>query len=162
MKDILVLSTLVGVVLTMTACGVSLSTQGSGAIAMVPFVDAEAGIRGVRPVEGWTDQGALATDSVPGTMDDAIALALSRVALDALPPSRGTLKGSAFIWELRTLSAQVEGAGTDTWRIDLALAEGNSAAYLVVLIVRPDAYDDSRALYDTVFEHATYALAPLE
>ena len=128
---------------------------------MVPFVDPEAGIRGVQPVDGWTDQGELVLSSLPGKMDDAIDVVLGRIALDVLPAPRGTGKGTAFTWDLYTFETQVEGAGKETFRIDLALAEDESAAYFVVLIVRPDAYDDSPALYDAVFEHATYALAPL-
>ena len=162
MRKHLILSALLGVLLTVTACAGPSSTHGSGAIAMVPFVDKEVGVRGVRPIDGWTEQGELVIDAIPGTMDEAIAMALTRVALDALPPPRGTCKGTALTWDLYTLETQVEGAGAETWRIDLALAEGASAAYFVVLIVRPDAYDDNFALYDAVFEHATYALAPLE
>jgi hypothetical protein len=162
MKQHLILSALVGVFLTITACGGSLSAHDGGAIAMEPFVDPEAGIRGIRPVEGWTDQGELVMGSMPGTRDEAIAMALTQIALDALLASRGTYKGTALTWDLCTVETQVEGAGTETWRIDLALAEGESASYFVVLVVRPDAYDDNPALYDTVFEHAMYALAPLE
>ena len=95
-------------------------------------------------------------------MDDAIAMVLTRVDLDALPTPRHAYRGTAFTWDLYTFETQVEGAGTETWRIDLALAESASAAYFVVLTVRPDAYDDNPALYDAVFEHATYALAPIE
>jgi hypothetical protein len=161
-KKKLILSALLGVLLTATACGSSPSAHDSGAIAMVPFVDAEGGIRGVRPVEGWTDQGELVTGAIPGTREEAIDMVLTRIALDALPPCRGTYKGAALTWELCTLETQVEGAGPETWRLDLALAEDQSTAFFVVLIVRPDAYGHNPALYDTVFEHATYALAPLD
>ena len=47
-KKRLILSALLGVLLTVTACGSSLSAHDSGAIAMLPFVDVDAGIRGVR------------------------------------------------------------------------------------------------------------------
>jgi hypothetical protein len=162
MKKRLIWSALVGVLLTVTACGGTSSAHDSGSIAMVNFVDAKAGIRGVQPLEGWTDQGELVVGSVPGPVDEAIAMVLTQVALDALPAPRGAYRGAAFTWDLYTLRTQIEGAGTETWRIDLALAESGSTAYYVALAVRPDAYDDNPALYETVFVHATYSLAPIE
>ena len=80
MEKRLILGTLVGVLLTMTACAGSLSAHDGGAIAMVPFVDPEAGIRGARPLDGWTDQGELAVGSFPGPIDEAIAIILTQVS----------------------------------------------------------------------------------
>jgi hypothetical protein len=162
MKKHLILSTLVGVLLIITACASSLSAHDGGAIAMVPFVDPEAGIRGARPLDGWTDQGELVVGSFPGPMDEVIAALLAQVSLDALPMPRGTYRGTAFTWDLYTFQAQIEGAGTETFRIDLALAEGESTSYYVALAMRPEAYDDNPALYEAVFVHAVYALAPVE
>jgi hypothetical protein len=162
MKRRLILVALLCLLLTMTACGGSLSVHDGGVIAMVPFVDPEAGIRGIRPLDGWTDQGELVVGSFPGPMDEAIATLLTQVSLDALPTLGATYRGTAFTWDLYTFQAQIEGAGTETFRIDLALAEGESTSYYVALAMRPDAYDDNPALYETVFEHAVYALAPVE
>jgi hypothetical protein len=162
MKKRLILSTLVGVLLTVTACGGSSSAHDSGSIAMVNFVDAKAGIRGVQPLKGWTDQGELVVGSVPGPMDEAIALVLTQVALDALPTPRGAYRGAALTWTLYTFETQLVNAGAYTFRIDLALAKGESASYYVALAMLPDAYDDNPALYETVFVHAAYALAPIE
>jgi len=37
---------------------------------MMPFFDEEAGMRGVEPVEGWSDQAMLIHDQVLGTIED--------------------------------------------------------------------------------------------
>jgi hypothetical protein len=162
MKRRLILVALLCLLLTVTACGGSLSAHDGGVIVMESFEDPEMGIRGLRPLDGWTDQGELVVGSFPGPMDEAIAMVLTQVALDVLPTPRGTYRGTAFTWNLYTFETQIEGAGTETFRVDLALAEGESTSYYVALAMRPDAYDGNPALYGTVFVHAVYALAPVE
>jgi hypothetical protein len=46
--------------------------------------------------------------------------------------------------------------------VDLALTEDGERAYLVALATLPDDYNAHAPLYDTVFTHVVYALAPLD
>ncbi|UCC62807.1 MAG: hypothetical protein JSV36_18990 [Anaerolineae bacterium] len=165
------------ILLVATACTTSLAGGGSGSIAMVPFTSEELRIRGVVPLvcrhtypgnfecEGLTpDQrpAAIVQQSLPGTRIELVALLLDQVGLEQLPESTGSYKGVAFTWDLYTFETQIKDAGPETFRVDSALAEGDSASYVVALVTLPDVYDANAALYETAFTHVAYALAPLE
>jgi hypothetical protein len=152
MKKNLLLGILASALLVVMGCTVSLPEGDSGSILLTPFVDEEIGIQGVAPQQGWTDQAELIQYSLPGSIDDAIALVLDQTSLTELPEPVGSYKGKALTWDV----------GPQTLHADLALAEDESAAYLVALAVLPDAYDASSALYETVFTHMVYALAPFK
>lgn len=162
MKKNLLLGILASALLVVTGCTVSLREGDSGSILLTPFVDEELGIQGVAPQQGWTDQAELVQYSLPGTIDDAIAIVLDQTSLTELPEPVGSYKGKALAWDLYAFETQVTDVGPQTLHLELALAEDESAAYLVALAVLPDAYDASAALYETVFTHAVYALAPLK
>jgi len=153
---------LCSVLLTAGACSASLPQSARGSIALVPFWNQEMGIQGVEPLQNWSEQAELVQISVPGSLDDVVAIVLEQTSITQLPEPSSTYKGKAFTWSLWSTETQIKGAGPGTLHVDLALTEGESAAYLVSLVVRPDAYDANPALYDTVFTHALYALQPLE
>ena len=162
MKKNLLLSILASALLVVMGCTVSLPEGDSGSILLTPFVDKELGIQGVAPQQGWTDQAELIQYSLPGTIDDVIALVLDQTSLTELPEPVGSYKGKALTWDLYTFNVQSQEVGPEAVRVDLALAEDESAAYLVALAVLPDAFDANAALYETIFTHAIYALAPLK
>jgi hypothetical protein len=162
MKRRRLVGTLVLILLAAKACSLSLAGGDSGSVALVPYFNEELGIRGVEPLQGWTDQAQLVQLSFPGTTDELIAKVLADISLTQLPEPTGSYKGTTFIWDLYAFEAQIIDVGSEVFRVDLALAEGDSASYLVALATLPDAYDADAPLYETVFTHAVYALAPLE
>ena len=176
-KKMLMLILLLSVILAATACSASLADSDSGSIGLMPFTDEEFGIRGVVPwvcrrsnpgdfeCEGLTpDQSpaALIQQSFPGSRDELIPVLLDRVSVEQAPDKVGNYRGAAFTWDLYAFETQIVEAGSEAYRIDLALAEGDSASYLVALVTVPDVYDANAALYKAVFTRAVYALAPLE
>jgi hypothetical protein len=148
--------------LALGACSASLPQSERGSIALVPFWNEEMGIQGVEPLQNWAEQADLVQISVPGDMDDLVAIVQEQTEITELPEPSGTYRGKALTWSLWSTETQLKDAGPETWHVELALAEGESAAYLVALVVQPDEYDANTGLYDTVFGHALYALQPLE
>jgi hypothetical protein len=151
------------VLLAMTACAAILPAGESGVVPMIPFVSEEHGIRGNAPMEGWSDRAVLNQESFPGTMDELVAIVVEKTDLVRIPKSSGVYRGAYLTWDLYTFSTRVEDAGPDVYRVDLGLAhvERDARYYLVILITRPMDYEENKALYQTVFEHALYALEPL-
>jgi hypothetical protein len=162
------------------ACGPALPQGDSGLVALVPFFNQKLGIQGVVP-HGCTQVGSdtfecanltpeqgsvvLVQSAVPGTMDDLVALVLDKTSFSKLPELADRYRGKAFTWDLYTAETRLADAGEvagATVHLDLALAEGDSEAYLVALVTLPEAYNANPVLYDTIFTHAAYALAPLE
>lgn len=140
MKKGVLLGALASMLLSMTAC--TAPSVGSGVIAMVPFSSDDFGIHGVGPA-GWaeaeagrfacgsppTEDAQLLQESFPGSMDELVPLLLADTNLDALPERGGTYKDSAFSWDLYTFYTQIEELGAETYRLRLALAEGESVSY---------------------------------
>jgi hypothetical protein len=161
-KRNLLLGVLTSIFLTVTACSGLQGEHGSGSIAMAPFVSEEYGIRGLAPQEGWTDRALLAQMSFPGTMDELVTEITADTDLIALPRSIGTYRGSAFTWDLFKFNTQIKDQGSAIYRVELALAQSESAIYLVYLVTQPTDYAANTALYKTVYIHALYALTPIE
>lgn len=153
---------MLGTSLAVTACTVPLPQGNSGSIALVPFWDEEQGIQGVTPAQDWTDQAQLIQLSIPGTREDAVAIVLEQTTLTELPPPASTYRGKAFAWDLYAAELQLYDSGPQTLHVELALAEDETAAYIVALVALPEAYEENPHLYETVFRHALYALKPLE
>jgi len=151
------------VLLAMTACVAPLPEGESGAVAMIPFTNEEHGIRGNAPMEGWSDRAVLNQESFSGTLDELVELVVAQTDLVRIPRSSGVYRGAYLTWDLYTFSTRVKDAGPDVYRVDLGLAhvERDARYYLVILITRPMDYEANKALYQTVFEHALYALEPL-
>lgn len=168
------------VLLVAVACRPALPQGDTGSVALFPFFNQELGIQGVVPhgcaqvssdtfecanLTSEQDFVVLVQSAVPGTMDDLVAIVLDQTGFSELPEPTDRYKGRAFTWDLYTGETQLTDAGeaaNETVHLDLALAESNAAAYIVALVTLPEAYNANPVLYDTIFTHAVYALAPLE
>jgi hypothetical protein len=150
-----------GLALLVTACGGWGADHGNGTVIMAPFTDEEFGIRGNAPAEGWAERAALLQQSFPGTTDELTAFLIEETDLIGLPKPTGTYRGSAWTWQLYRFETQLQSADPGIYRLDMGLAQGEAAIYLVTLVTMPMEYEDHAALYESVFTHAMYALAPL-
>jgi hypothetical protein len=163
--------------LAVTACTVPLAGDGSGYVGLLPFSDEAYDVRGVVPVACHQgDPGNfecrdltqdrslvyLVLQVFPGAIDELIPVLLDELSLERLVEPVGSYEGRALTWDLYTFECQLPDVGPETFRVDLALAEGDEGSYLVALVTLPDAYDAHAALYDTVFIHTVYAFAPLD
>jgi hypothetical protein len=153
---------LCSILLVASACSMSLPQGEPGSIALEPFWNEEMGIQGVEPLTNWAEQAELVQLSVPGTLDDLMAIVEEQTGITQLPEPTRTYRGRAFTWKLWSDETQLKDAGPENWHLELALAEGESAAYLIALVVKPEEYEANPGLYDTVFTHALYALQPLQ
>jgi hypothetical protein len=170
------LSALIAILLlTVTACSASLPAGESGSIALVPFFREEAGIRGVVPVgceqiELPTYQCADSSQTpaiimqqvVPATLDEVVPVLVEQLSLEAWPESTGRYEGEAFTWDLYAFEAENLEEGSGVYRVDLALAGGDAASYLVAMVTEPAQYAANAAMYASLFNHMVYGLAPLE
>jgi hypothetical protein len=152
---------LAGMLLAVAACGASPQQDHGGWVGMLSFTDPESGIRGLTPMDGWSNEAQLVQDSAPVGIDGLRAELLKQTDLDEVPPPVGTLRGRGFSWDLFSFDCHLPDLEPMV-RVKLAQAEGESASYFVVLAVLPEAYEANPSLYDTVFRHAVYALEPLE
>jgi hypothetical protein len=177
MKQGLFVGILAAILLVLTGCAESLPAWDSGSIALVPFFDADGGISGVVPVTcsqpvpgnfecpGLAGDGSMAVivqQAYPGPRDELEDLVLAQVSLEQLPEPVGSYSGRAFDWDLYSLEAQVQGAGPDEMRVELALAEGDVMSYFVALVTPREVYEAHPALFETIFGHAVYGLVPWE
>lgn len=168
---------LTGLLLVLTACSGSLPVGKSGSIALLPFFHEEMGIRGVVPAgcnqaqPGTVECANLISSSAPVVLvqqaapvplDELIDLVLASTTLEQLPKHTGSYRGTAFNWDLYAAETQITDVGPVTVRLDVALAEGDSASYLVAMVTLPEDYEANTALLQTVFTHALYSLAPLD
>ena len=172
---------LVGIVavllLVLTACSASLPEGESGSIALVPFFHEEMGIRGVvpsgcnQPQAGTVECAnlisgqapvVLVQQAAPVPLDELVDALQSELTLEQIPEPMGGYRGSAFDWDLYAMETQIKDVGPVTVRLDLALAEADSASYFVAMATLPEDYEANTALLQTVFTHAVYSLAPLD
>jgi hypothetical protein len=147
--------------LLVSACGGWGADHGSGTVIMAPFVDEQFGIRGNAPAEGWAERAALLQQSFPGTTDELLPLLVEQTDLIGLPKSVGTYKGRALTWQLYRFATQLQGTPPGIYRVDMGMAQGEAAIYIVTLVTMPMEYEDQAALYESVFTHAMWALTPL-
>jgi hypothetical protein len=163
--------------LAVTACTVPLAGDGSGYVGLLPFFAEAYDVRGVVPVachqgdpgnfecRDLTQDRSLAylvLQVFPGAMDELIPVLLDELSLERFVEPVGSYEGRALTWDLCTFEHQFPDLGPETFRVNLALAEGDERSYLVALATLPDVYDAHAALYDTVFVHTVYAFAPLD
>jgi len=144
-----------------TACGISLPVGEPGAVRMAPFRNEEYGLAGLEPLQGWSDGAELVQQVSPGTVDDVVGILRAQTDLVSLPRSTGSYQGKHLHWDLYTFSSQLAEAPPGIYRMRMGLAQEGSKVYLVVLVTVPEAYRANPGLYDTVFEHALYALGPI-
>lgn len=141
----------------------------TAAVPLEPFLNDTFGIRGMVPA-GWAEiapgaynRGAAPNDIVrlvqqaaPGATEDQLKAALAQqLGIEALPESSGTYESPSFTWDMYQVDVAAPGVGTV--KVDLALAETDAGAYVVLLQAPPDEYD---ALHIDVFLPAVEALAP--
>jgi hypothetical protein len=148
--------------LAIGACSFQLPEGAEGSMPLIPFWDEEQGIQGVQPMEGWNEEAVLRQVAIPFSPEEATALLLEQTGLSALPESTGRYQGKAFTWDLYEFESNLEDVPGGILHVDLAVAEIDSTAYVVALLALPDAYDVNRAMYNTVYTHALYALEPME
>ena len=127
----------------------------------MPFFNEETGMRGVEPVEGWSDQAMLIHNQVLGTIEDMKAEALEQVSWTEMPASTGTYRGRAYTWQIYSGEGQVSEAGSHQLHLDIGLAEDGSRAYVVALLTVPQHYEEHTKMYQSVFGHAMYAFEPM-
>ena len=144
------------------ACGQGLPPGDSGAIAMAPFIDETFGIRGLAPAGGLSEKAALLQQSVPGTLADLEAIIAQQTELTRSPEPIGTYSGRYLAWDLYEFETRVKEAGPWFYRVHMALAAGEEGYYNVVLLARPTDYAANKTRYLTAYEHALYALEPLQ
>jgi putative intracellular protease/amidase len=121
--------------------------------------------------EGWIEKepgqfgrGASETDptflvqiGVPGaTVELVTQLLLPKISLESLPPSAGRFENARLGWDLYAVERQDPDAGL--MRTDLAFAQGETGAYVVLFGTTPDEYDE---LHYSVFLRAIDAFTPL-
>jgi hypothetical protein len=182
MKKNSILGVLICILLFATACTASLAGGESGSIAFMSFSSEELGVRSVVPVA--CNQGApgqfdctglrsgqspvfLVLQSYPITLAELMSSLVTDLNLATVPSSEGALRGAALTWELYHFEVPLPDLGPEILRLDLALAEHDSAGqgqavYAVVLLTLPADYDPHRALYETVLRYVSHALTPLE
>lgn len=163
--------------LLLAGCSASLPSGDSGSVTLIPFFNGDSGISGVVPVTcrqavpgnfecpDLAPDGSMAVivqQAYPGARDELVGEVLAQTSLAFLPEPAGSFRGRAFDWDLYSLEAQINEAGPDTMRLELALAEDGSLCYLVALVTLPESYDAHPDLFDTIFTHAVYGLVPWE
>jgi hypothetical protein len=135
-------------------------------IVLEPVTWEDSGISGLVPA-GWSDEllprnyrrgltaldpTTLVQDAVPMTADELFDLLTMQLGLDPELESVASVESDSLVWDLYSFEYQ-------SYRADLALAEGGGKAYFVLFITPPDERD---ALYETVFLPVVDALAPLK
>ena len=165
------------ILLTASGCTWSLPDGDSGVIGMIPLVSEDYGIRGIAPI-GWDqvepgkfvrsgaerieDYIELHEKAAPLSKDELVALLLEQISLEELPESTGTYDGAALTWDWSTLDSRIDGAGEFTFRVKLAVAEGESESYFVAVLALPETYDANAPMLDTIFRYALDAIAPVD
>ena len=155
---------------------VALPDAGNGVVIMTPFTSDASGLRGVVP-QGWievepgvfargtssTDRTALILQSAPGvTLEGLAAVAGTQLGLERLPERADSYSGSSFTWDMYSFDAQIGDLGSESFRVNLALATQDSVTYVVALIASPQDYAAQTPIFETAFKHVLYALAPVE
>jgi glutamine amidotransferase-like uncharacterized protein len=135
-----------------------------------PYTNKDSGFSGVVPA-GWierrpgefgrgdpdTDPTFLVQQGVPGaTVELVTELLLPRLGLAALPERTGSIENAHLSWDLYTVERQ--DPGTSKMIMGMALAQGDTGAYVVLFGATPDEYDD---MHYGVFLRAVDALTPV-
>ncbi len=136
-------------------------------LVLVPNTDEAFGIESVVP-DGWTNAGngifarqndasdaaLIAQQSAPMTSAALLQVLVPQLLLSETPESVGTYEG-VLAWTLYQVDIK---AGAISVKVDLALAEADGVAYIVLL---QSAADDYEALHTGVFLPTLDAFAPL-
>jgi hypothetical protein len=104
------------------------------------------------------DLTTLVQQAAPGmTAADITAALLPQLGIEELPDSLGSRETTTLTWDLYEIEVQVPGVGAVV--VDLALAEADGTAYVVLLQAMAEEHDE---LHEGVFLPAVEALAPVE
>ena len=124
-------------------------------IQLTPYTSDIFGISGLIP-DGWIEAGpgvhtqwghVILQQAAPGMAADRLAsLVMSQFGLNALPEPAGERKTDAFNWTLYQFSIEIPGQGQ--FEIDLALAEANGTAFIVLLQTSSEDYS---VLHESIF-----------
>lgn len=133
----------------------------SSDITLVPYTSEEMSISGVVP-EGWVEVKPGQFQRMPVSDPTLLGqVAFPGVTIEQatgqwqLPERVGSRETGTLTWDLYT--AEVEWPDAGTLAFDIALAEGDAGAYMVVLFTLAGEHD---ALRDAVFVPVVEALAP--
>ena len=145
--------------------------ESDGEITLVSFTSETFGISGVVP-EGWgeiaagvngrsseaTDVVRIIQQAAPGATAAQIAAALApQLGVESFPEPVGSVETADFTWAVYLL--EVEAPGVGTVLVDVALADTDVGAYLIIMQALTDEYD---ALHEAVFLPALEALVLVE
>ena len=137
-------------------------------VVMEPFSSETFGFSGVKP-GGWeeiapgvynrgqgpTDAARLIQQAAPGATVEQLKVALTgQLGVEAFPESSTTLETDAFTWQL--YQVEIESPVVGTVVVDLALAEMDQSAYIVLLQALADEADSLR---HAVFQPSLQALS---
>ena len=140
-------------------------------LPLEPFTDEHFGIEGLRP-EGWAEiqPGTFVEEASPPyvpqflyaayeglTMEWAEAYFARELGLESIPESTSTYESASLTWEFTAF--EVDHPEMGKVMVDGALAETNSALYVVAVLANGDEYE---ALHEAVLLPAVEALAPVE
>jgi CubicO group peptidase (beta-lactamase class C family) len=140
-------------------------------LPLVPFNDEHFGIEGLRP-EGWAEiqPGTFAEEASPPyvpqflyaayeglNMEWADAYFARQLGLESIPEGTSTYESAALTWEFTTF--EVDHPEMGKIMVDGALAETDSALYVVAVLANGEEYE---SLHEAVLLPAVEALAPLE
>jgi len=167
-KELAVLA-LGAMLVAMGSCGDRPSPASSEAVTvdpagvtLVPYTSGVSGIKGVAP-RGWVEVKPGQFQRMPGSDPTLLAqVAFPGAIMEQvtgqwqLPERVGSRDTGPLSWDL--YGAELEWPDAGTLGSDIALAEGDSGVYLVILVTLGDEHE---ALHDTVFAPAVGALAPL-
>jgi hypothetical protein len=154
------------VVLEQVLRGTGQPNGSSESAVLEAFEDGEMGIRGVAPT-GWRvlGPGIRARDKATrivqrtkagGRADELAAESAALLGLAFLPDNAKRRRTSVLDWDLYAI--RVEAPDTGTILVDLALAESEGAAYVVLL---QSVAEEHESLYEGVFLPVVDALEPL-
>lgn len=146
----------------------------SGYITMMPYVNDTMGFRGAVPVN-WqeTSEGQFspADRQASGTqlilagfpemrLAEIEALAVSELGIDELPSESKKYTSPSLTWDLYEFTSET--LAVQEVQVSLALTEGESASYGVVMLAVEDQFAENDLLYETIFIHAVHGLTPTQ
>jgi hypothetical protein len=162
---VLAVAALLTVAAILASCGEWQAGDGDGWVLMVPWVDEEAGMRGLWPAE--LPEGAhFVAVSLPMTTEELGELAIANSNLYVFPEPAGVYEGDWFQWNLFSYYARLNDLGPEMMRVELGLTStdegGEPATRYIGLVALPDVYDAYTSEFEAMFLHALDAAAPLE
>jgi hypothetical protein len=136
-------------------------TESRGWVMMNYYTDQEKGIRGLQPLE-LGENVDVVQEVFPGSIEELQEEVLKQINIEQFPASIGKYHGKALSWDLYSFEGQLQDVGPFDVAVNLAVAEGDSVSYFVVMLALPEDYGANTEKYESVFYHSLYAFSPLE